>query len=110
MKRSLMIGLLLISFASVADSECCKYCTKNSKPCGNTCIPKAWECRTKTGCAYAIDEVRPPKSDSYQQGFADGYAAAIDTLANHNTIAIDCLGHGNTLFHAPKPIGQHVGQ
>ncbi|QQR47729.1 hypothetical protein JKA73_17485 [Myxococcus xanthus] len=45
------------SFACVATSggggggTCCRRCGPNSKPCGDSCIPRANTCRTGPGCA-----------------------------------------------------------
>ncbi len=72
--------LIAIAFNTTAFSAelpleaCCRYCTTNSKPCGNACIPLSYSCSKPEGCACSSANPRPGQGAIYQQGFSDGYS------------------------------------
>ncbi len=50
---SLFLVMFLLTLAGCTDDcgdGCCKYC-KDSKPCGDSCIPKTSTCHQPQGCA-----------------------------------------------------------
>ncbi len=76
MKIFIVLIALCSSISSVQSQElgtCCRYCTQNSKPCGNSCIPISWNCKKGEGCACSSANPRPGQGVIYQQGFSDGY-------------------------------------
>lgn len=72
----LFIAVFMLPLSPTADTleTCCRYCTQNSKPCGNSCIPLAWNCKKGEGCACSAANPRPGQGVIYQQGFSDGYS------------------------------------
>jgi len=69
--------VLAVDYPSPAGS-CCRYCTRNSQPCGNSCIPVGFSCRKTEGCACSSANPRPGHGSIYQQGFADGLSIGLE--------------------------------
>lgn len=80
MKRWLLLTCLLSFPVWAVDSSdsCCRYCTRNSQPCGNSCIPVGFSCRKGEGCACSSANPRPGQGSIYQQGFADGLSIGLE--------------------------------